>query len=525
MKSLRLFKRTFNVLDLVMITIIFGFFLFFYIIGHARHFSFLTSINDLGHFDQAVWSASQNGVQINSDIFNYKINHLGFHFTPILYFFSPLYKIHPTAIWLILSQAFSVAIAALPIYFLTEHLTSSKSVSIIWSLIFLLNPFIQNAVAWDFHPIVLTLPFITLALYGLLKKNFYLVLFSSIVFLLCKEHLGIMVSGFGALWYYKHKDIKGGAILLALGFFCFFFICEYLMPMFSPTGNHLMMSDGFGQLSRYSWLGESTKEIIINIIKNPYKVFCISIFKMQGYEYFILLLLPFLGLPILNLCFMIPSIADLLANILSVNTMPKSIFSYHSATIIPFLCLSAIFGCIKLSKITKKFTIMELSLFILLSTALLNFAFSPLPIPKSSNFWAPKKIRFSKNSSFEKVKELLPPSLSLSVQANIGAHFTQRELVFSFPNKIGEADAIVLNLDSPTNNIYRKEPMYIGSLAHHLQIRPEEYLNIVLDLLNNKKYGICYWNNNWLILKKNQNNLYPVDSVKKRIRILREKWR
>lgn len=500
------------------------FVLFFSLVGILRHFSFLSSLNDLGHFDQAVWGATQNGVLLNSDVFNYKINHLGFHFTPILYAFYPLYKVFPTATWLILAQAFCTAIAALPIYLITKNLSSSKLIGFLWSIIFLFNPFLQNAVAWDFHPVMLTLPFIGFAIFFLLKKKFFPVVICSIIIMMCKEHLGLLVAGFGLLWMIKNKDFKKGLILFSIGIIEFLIVFEYIMPLFSPTGNHLMLSKGWGQLSRYSWLGHSPTEILLFILKNPVKVITTTLFKMGGAQYLILLLLPFLGLPILELPFLIPTIADLSANILSANEMPRSIFAYHSAPLIPFFCISAFCASQKLAARYRKFSIKDFSYFILFSTILLFYIASPYPFPFAANLWAPAKPTFFKSQTLKEVQSVLKPSLSLSSQSNIGPHFTQRELIFSFPHKVGEADAIVLYLDSPTTRIMPNTPQYIGTLASHLQMEPKIYLDTVLDLLSEGKYGIVFWKDNCLVLRKDHPDLISSSSVIKRIDILKKVW-
>jgi uncharacterized membrane protein len=525
MNLLRNYFKKIGPTDISAFALIMLFTIFFSFVGLARHFSLLTSINDLGHFDQAVWGSIQDGVLLNSDVFNYKINHLGFHFTPILYAFSPLYKLLPTAIWLILAQAFCTAISAWPIYLIAGNVSSSKFIALLWSIIYLCNPFLQNAVAWDFHPVMLTLPFIGFAIYFLFKNKFLPVVICSIIIMMCKEHFGIMTAGFGLLWYVKHRDLKKSFLLCSIGILEFLLVFEYLMPLFSPTGKHLMISKGFGQLSRYSWLGDSATEIFLSILKNPYKVIETTLIKMGGGGYLILLLIPFLGLPVLALPLLIPSIGDLSANILSANEMPRSVFAYHSAPLIPFFCISAFFASKKMPQRFKIFSLEDLSCFILFSTILIFYILAPYPFPKSENFWAPKKLSVFRSPTLEKAQSLLKPTISLTSQANIGAHFTHRELIYTFPHKVGEADAIILHLDTPTTNLKPNSPAHMGTLASHLQMQPQTYLDTVLNILSDKRYGIVFWEDNWLILKKDYPDLVSAGLVKKRIYHLNKVWK
>jgi hypothetical protein len=221
---------------------------------------------------------------------------------------------------------------------------------------------------------------------------------------------------------------------------------------------------------------------------------------------------------------MIPSLADLAANILSSNAMPRLIFAYHSSTIIPFFCASAIYGSTVFNKFSKRFSKNEIAGFSLASTLVLFYIASPYPLPMSANFWEPNNFINFKESTLDEIQTILPQNLSLSAQGNIGAHFTHRESIYLFPNMVNKTDAIVLKLESPTTNFISKSPTYIGSLAHHLQMKPKEYLDKVLEILSENEYGIIFWKNNWLVLQKGHGNLVSPDLIKNRILTLKKTW-
>ncbi|MGB6012803.1 MAG: DUF2079 domain-containing protein, partial [Desulfobacterales bacterium] len=60
----------------------------------------MSSINDLGQFDQAVWGGLHGEPFLNTITLNQPANWLGLHFQPILILFVPLYAIIPSIIWL-----------------------------------------------------------------------------------------------------------------------------------------------------------------------------------------------------------------------------------------------------------------------------------------------------------------------------------------------------------------------------------------------------------------------------------------
>lgn len=246
----------------------------------------------MGHYDQAIWGITRKGYLLNTSLFNFPINKLGFHFDPVLYFFSPFYYFKPTVDWLILAQAIALSVSAWPIFKLACLYDPTGKAGILWSLAYLINPFLLNAATWDFHPISLAVPFVAAACLAVERQLFYSLLLCCLCILLCKEHFGLMVAGFGLLWGLRYRSWKS-LFLILLGALHFFIVFFYIMPSFSPTGSHVMISDHLGQLSRYGWLGDSVSEIIKTLLKNPLGVMYTALFKLKGLLYLSLLLLPF----------------------------------------------------------------------------------------------------------------------------------------------------------------------------------------------------------------------------------------
>ena len=97
--------------------------------------------------------------------------------------------------------------------------------------------------------------------------------------------------------------------------------------------------------------------------------------------------------------------------------------------------------------------------------------------------------------------------------------------VYRFPSKIGEADMIILNLDSPTTLKQGYDPGIIGTLAHHLQMDPQLYLETVGELLINKRYGVVLWKTPWLVLEKNASHDKDVENIELRLQTLAVEWK
>lgn len=498
---------------------------FFSYYGISRHFNYLTSINDLGHMDQAVWGTLKGELFLNSDAFNKPISRLGIHFDPVLALFVPFYLLVPNVVWLILAQAVAIPLTGLPIFFLARRVCQSEQAAFFWSTTCLISPFMMSAASWDFHPVSLAAPFIAMAYLAVEKKQ-VIVLFAACLFvLLCKEHFGLLVIGFGLLWYFRHRDRKTSLSLILLGLGFIIVVMKVIMPAFSPTGQHLMMSKDLGQLSRYGWLGHSLEEIVINILTNPLDILRQVFIDMGGFAYLVLLLLLFLCLPLVGCEFLLPGIADLLANLLSATPMPRSIFAYHSITLIPVLIAAGIYGSRRTGRLLKMMTVNRLSFIVFSITLLIGWHVFPFfSLPGSIFFWEPKRIFALHDPNYAVVRDLVTPDLSVSVQGNIGAHFTQRHEVYIYPNKVGEVDAVILRLDSPTTVISGREPGKIASLAHHLQMDPLDYLHSIRDLLSHEEYPRLIWKDPWLILLKGKSTTRDVSSVMKKIAELKLAW-
>lgn len=503
------------------------------VLGLSRYWGYMSSINDIGMYDQAVWGGIHGKPFLNTIGFNQQTNWLGHHFNPILILFTPLYAIVPSATWLTLAQALALSFAGLPIFLLASRVFTSEKVGLLWALVYLANPFIFNAAAWDFHPISLAVPFVAMSMLGIESKNFRLLLLSCLVILSCKEHLGIMVIGFGFLWWIKNKRWKSAVALILIGITHFILVLMVIMPALSPTGEHVMLNKGVGQKGRYTWLGSSPEEVLQAIFTRPFYVLKTVIFEMGGGVYLALILLTFLGLPLAAPEFLLPGLADLACNMLSEVSMPRSPFAYHTASLVPVLIAAAIYGTKRISRWNKKYSAKELTNLVFMASFISCYILAPLPLPGAANHWRPTHFLNLPDPSVLTIRFLIDEEASISAQSNIGSHFSQRREIYRYPNKVGEVDAIILRMESPTTNInnlpdhlkYRRRYV-LKMLDSHLQMDRTEYIASIERLLSNKEYRVFYWNDPWLVMKRGEMNKSSKQDreIEQKLNQLRKEW-
>jgi uncharacterized membrane protein len=459
----------------------------------------MTSINDLGRFDQAIWGVL-NGTPflVTSQELTGPVNQLGLHFNPVLGFFAPLYALLPAPEWLIVFQTFAISFAAWPIFLIGERVFSSARPALLWALAYLVNPFVLNAASWDPQPIAFAAPIMGLTMLFLELRRARFFLFSSFLLLLTKEHFGIAIAGFGILWWIRNRTLLPAISALAIGILGFWLVLGVVMPALSPLDGHMMISQELGRLSRYGWLGVSLSEMVKSLLFHPITVISNIFIDMGGWLYAALLLLPLAFTPLLGVEVLLPAMADLAANLLSANPMPRNIFSYHSIALIPLLFLAGMYGARRLCRFDR-YSAAGLGRLVLILNLSLGYVLSPLPLPGAANFWKPARYNVWPEEAVADINRLLPSEVSISAQANIGPHFAHRQEIRVFPNGLEEVDCVVLCLSSPTKRIEGNDPGSVGTLAHHLQMEPARYISSVRSLVTSGDYHVKYHVSPWLV--------------------------
>ena len=495
-------------------------------LGLSRYWGYMSSINDLGQFDQTVWGGLHGQPFLNTILFNQQVNYLGARFSPVLILFVPLYAIVPSATWLTIAQALALSLSAWPIFLLASRVSLSEKAGLLWAVAYLVNPFLLNAAAWDFHPMTLAVPFVAINMLAIETKRPYLLFASMFFILLCKEHFGIMAVGFGILWYVRNKSWKPTLGLVLIGIMHSFIVLSIIMPALSPTGHHFMLE------GRYSWLGHSMGEIIGRLFTDPFSIIKVVMIDFKGIAYIVLLFAFFCGFPLLAPEFLLPGLADLAANMLSAVSMPRSLIGYHSVTLIPILTTAAIYGVKRLSLWQSRYTLTQLTGLAVILSFVGGYLLAPLPLPGARNFWAQAHFLSWPDPRVQTIRYLVGENASVSAQANVGSHFSQRHEIYRYPNMVGQVDAIILRLESPTKNINNlpdqlteNRRYYLQMLDSHLQMDRTEYIASIRSLLSDNNYGVLLWDDPWLVLAQGASSHGLEQKLEQKLNRLQNEWK
>ena len=296
-----------------------------------RHILFQSTAYDLAIFDNGIYLISQGKIPFVS---LRGIHILGDHAAFILYAIAGLYKIYPSVYWLFGLQAIALSLGALPVWQLARNANLNHNLATVIAASYLLYPLIFNLNLFDFHPETLTLPAFFWALLAVRINNTLMFSLALIFILSCRDALSLTIIAMGVWLLLVEKKIKLGLISLGGGIIWFVLATKVIIPQFS--------GEQVAAVARYSFLGGSLQDIILNIFFQPQIVFN-HLFTLNNLEYLLLLLCPLIwGLfpkyfyPLVGAC------PILFLNLLTDNKEQKDLLHQYSLPILPFLILVVI---------------------------------------------------------------------------------------------------------------------------------------------------------------------------------------
>jgi len=305
--------------------------LFFFSI--LRHILFKSNAYDLGIFDQAIYLISK-GESPFSSLMGFHI--LGDHAAWILYLLAIPYKIFPSLYWLLLLQSLAMAMGVLPLWQLAKFANLSDNQSFTVVLIYLLYPAIFNINLFDFHPDVLGLPLLFLAVLSAKKKNILSFLVSILLILGCKEIFSLTVVALGLWLLFFEKRRSYGLIAIVSGSIWFLIATQVIIPYYSHAEA--------AAVGRYSFLGKSVLEASENIFLKPWLIVS-HIINKANLEYLAYLLLPIAwALSFKSVSNLLPAVPALALNLITDYQPQKDLTHHYSIPILPFLMLVVIAG-------------------------------------------------------------------------------------------------------------------------------------------------------------------------------------
>ncbi len=433
----------------VILTFLFvAFVLYFTVTSFARYDNFYAGRFDLGNMAQTVWNTTKGRIfEFTNPNGTSMISRLAFHADFLLILLAPFYAIFPNPKTLLLIQAVVVGAGCIFIYLIAKDKLSNKNLALVFSFAYLINPSIQRATLYDFHPVTLATTFLLGTYYFYSKRKYILFFIFALLAGVSKEQIWLIIGLFGGLIFFKQKKRALGAAI----FFSCLGIFYYLVSVAIPNA----YGASHFALAYYSDFGDSPLTIIKTLILSPQKVISI-VFQKEQIDYLIQLFAPLGFLSFLSPFYLFLAGPDLLINLLSNNSQFHQIYYQYTAAISPFIFICAILGIKTIRQfIVKNKSIdayskssinLVFTIYIGVVSLYSAYLYGPLPGSKSPNldmFTKPVKNR----EFIDEYLTTIPKRLSVASSNNIGSHFSQRQRIYTLPLGIDTADVIVFLLD------------------------------------------------------------------------------
>ena len=419
-----------------------------------KYDNFYTGRFDLGNMDQAVWNTFHGRIfQITDPNGTSIISRLSFHADFILILIAPLYKIWASPETLLFLQSFILGLGAIFVYLLSLEILKNKNLSLVFSLAFLLSPAVSYSNLYDFHPVTLATTFLLATSYFFIKRKYLLFIIFALLAALTKEEVWAIVSIYGLILIFsafkdllRNKSLSKqvlllkaafGAIIFTICIGVFYYLVWYAIP-------HSRGAEHFA-LSYYSDFGNSPTSVIKNIFLQPGKTI-LTIFSLSKIYYLFQIFVHLGFLSFFSPLFLIFAVPDLLINTLSSNSQLSQIYYQYTATITPFIFISAIYGVKRLSKLFPKIPLSYYAIFLAFTVFYSAYTIGPLPGALRQSIQMFNNPLPEKDIINNYIKNI-GARYTIAATNNLGSHLSHRQKIYTIPVGIGEADVVLFLLN------------------------------------------------------------------------------
>ncbi len=373
---------------------------------------------DVGIFDQGTWllaNLHRPFVTIRG------LNLFGDHASYILVLVAPLYRLWPDARLLLALQVVFLALPAIAVYRIGTRL-GHQSAGLAVAVAYLAYPAMQWAIIWQFHPETIGAGCLAMAALAADRRRWRAMAVWIGLALLCKEDIGLVVAGFGALlWLLGQRRVGWRVALAGIGWFAL--ATFVLVPLANGHSSpHLELN--------YGLTGSGPGAVVGALPVLAGRALATAL-SGAGMAYLALVFLPLLGLPLLDLKWLLPVAAPLFLNLAATHPYQHQLHYQYLATSAPFLVLAAVAGLARLRRRNRRLLVPALVALVLVA-CLFDWAAGPAlwsraPVDAESSPADAARARAIAIVSKE-------PAAAVSAQYDLVTHLDHRRWIYEFPN-------------------------------------------------------------------------------------------
>ncbi len=442
-----------------------------YVVGLQNTFG--TKAEDLGIMDQVLWN-TVHGNFMHQTICNPigdsnclgDVSRFAIHFEPILAALALLYLVAPSVSVLLVLQVIVVASGAFPAYLLATRRLRNPAWGVAFALLFLLHPALLTTTIDDFHPETLAATAMMWALYCLAIRRYRALVVLCILMLLCKETFALDVAMIGLFVALVQRRWRVGLGIATLGMAG---LGAALLAM------HVASPIGYSPVAgRLSDLERDPVGTLLHIATDPARrTYLVKLLAPVG---FLALLSPWV------LALALPSI---FLNLVSNNPAMYSGLYQYNTDIVPVLLAAAIdalvwlipaFGRLvawlgeRLKRLgapgvaewaVKPAVALCVLLLVILTAAGTGYTTRLVSALIPNSGWPAMTTH---DRIGEELLASIPAAASVSAQATIVPHLSQRRLIYQFPSESMAADYVLLDVTSGNYYPFNSWSAYVSAV-------------------------------------------------------------
>lgn len=298
-----------------------------------KYFFFGYTDWDLALYSQVMWNLCHHSLHNSLFGMNFLANHAEY----ISFFIIPIYFIDPHPLTLVFLKVFSFVSGAYILYLLAKRVLPA-AFAIFFTFLYLIFPANIYAMLHEFHFETLSIGLLFLLFYFYRAQKFIPFCLTMFFVGIIKENMPPIIVAFGiySLFAKGRSKIKWSVIPILFGLGLFYLSLFVIMP---ALRTELGSSNQY--IGLYSQVGGSFHDIAANLLLHPEKLI-----KIIAQPHNVLYLHDLFS-PLIYLSFLSPHILFLISpvllqNLLSSTASQQTIFFHYSATIVPFIFLSAL---------------------------------------------------------------------------------------------------------------------------------------------------------------------------------------
>ncbi|MCR4407342.1 MAG: DUF2079 domain-containing protein [Anaerolineae bacterium] len=452
------------------------YFLTFTTLACARHANFRTHALDTGTMDQAAWNTihgrilERTPLEQDPQAILYRDNRLVDGKLEVLFIaISALYWLWADPRLLFIVQTAFLAAGAMPLYILARDKTNSPLSAVALTAAYLVYLPLHYITMFEFHPSVLMVPFLFLALLGMERRSWPMYWLGLALALTCRVDAalaGLTLGVYLILARQRRQGLLTLAVCLAWLVLDFNVITPWVKQLYSFRGQDLL-ARRFGETSGGPW------GLIVHFLTHPTQ-FITSLLDREKLQTVFDLFMPLGFLPLLSPGLILPAIPILIINLLAESEWQSTIHAHYMAPVLPFLFAATASTIGQLGRRWKRQPITRfLASFVFINTLLVTIFFSPYPPGKLfhwENYYQPS----SYEENLQRIIALVPSEATVCAQSDIFPHLSHRQDIYLFPF-IADAEYVIVDLDATAE----KSPS--GFHTFYAQVN---------ELLENPEFGV-----------------------------------